>query len=187
MASNQYCIHFSSCQCTAVAGCVLSLYKNQYWESRLQAFSSPIRWEGERGRERYRVVVTWRAPGVGPWASTSPSPKPTSRHCSIQTTKYVIPRRTKETWAWESNYVPLLVVSCSNLQVQRSLSVTTLKQLCQLAVAANIKTCQQMSRARMRILKGQVAVQFLISKIFSTHFPLCRSVFTRNRVTRYLY
>jgi len=127
MESNQCRIHFSSCQCTTVAGCVLSLYKNQYWESRLQAFSSPIPWEGERERERERVVVTWRAPGVGPWASTFPSPEATSRHCGIQTTKYVIPRHTKETRAWESNYMPLLVVSCSNLQVQRSVNVTTLK------------------------------------------------------------
>jgi hypothetical protein len=40
-------IQFYSQQYIAVAGSMLSLCKNQYWESRLQAFSSPV----QRDRE----------------------------------------------------------------------------------------------------------------------------------------
>jgi hypothetical protein len=189
MESNQCCTHFSSCQCTTVAACVLSLYKNQYWESRLQAFSSPIQWEGgrERERERERDVVTWRAPGVGPWASTFPSPEATSRHCGIQTTKYVIPRHTKETWAWESNCMPMLVVSCSNLQIQRNLNVTTLKttvsDCCRVECQNVVTNVSSWNRNNER---SSCCPVFELKNIFCT-VSLRLSVFTRNRVTRYLY
>ena len=127
---------------TSLAACALLLLPACFHYTKINTGSpgsrhSPLQYSE---RERERVVVTWRAPGVGPWASTFPSPEATSRHCGIQTTKYVIPRHTKETWAWESNCMPMLVVSCSNLQIQRSLNVTTFKKLCQLAVASNVTT-----------------------------------------------
>ena len=142
--------------------------------------------ERERERERDRCSDVESSRGW-PLSFHLPLTQATSRHCGIQTTKYVIPRHTKETWAWESNCMPMLVVSCSNLQIQRNLNVTTLKTTvsdwCRVECQNVVTNVSSWNRNNER---SSCCPVFKLKNIFCT-VSLCLSVFTRNRVTRYLY